>query len=199
MYESSAMTPTLIFVRHGETDWNVEERLQGQRDTPMNARGRAQARRNGEILKLAFPHIARFDFVASPLRRARETMEIVRGSIGLDPLAYGIDPALIEITFGAWEGHTYAELEAAGVPETAARRADKWGFVPPGGESYAMLAARIDRWIAGLDRDTVAVSHGAVGRVVRGRLFGVPDSEVPLLPAPQDQVLVWRDGSGEWI
>ncbi len=193
------MKHTLIFIRHGETDWNAEERLQGQRDTPMNARGRAQAKRNGEALRAAIPDVAGFDFVASPLARARDTMEILRTALGLAPAEYRIDPRLIEITFGAWEGHTFAELEAAGTSDIRARRADKWGFVPPGGESYAMLAARVDRWLETLDRDTVAVSHGAVGRVLRGRLLGVPDRDVPLLPAPQDQVLVWRDGYAEWV
>ena len=193
------MRHTLIFIRHGETDWNVAERFQGHQDIPLNARGRAQARRNGEALLRAMPGIASFDFVASPLCRARQTMEILRAALGLDPSGYRVDRQLIEITFGAWEGSTLAELAAGGPEEMARREADKWGFVPPGGESYAMLAERVDRWIASLDRNTVAVSHGAVGRVVRGRLFGVREKELPGLPAPQDRVLVWRGGRGQWL
>ncbi len=193
------MNHTLIFIRHGETDWNVEERLQGQQDTAMNDRGRQQARRNGEALRTLLPDLAGFDFVSSPLGRARETMNLVRAALGLDPAAYRLDPRLLEITFGAWEGHTLAELAATGDGAIAARQSDKWGYVPPGGESYAMLAARIDRWLDSLTGNTVAVSHGAVGRVVRGRLQGLPTVDVPLLPAPQDRVLVWRAGRLEWL
>ena len=76
---------TLYFVRHGETDWNAERRYQGQTDIPLNDRGRAQSRRNGEALRAFLPHIAGADFVASPLGRARETMEILRDTLGLDP------------------------------------------------------------------------------------------------------------------
>ena len=70
---------TLYFVRHGETDWNAAKRYQGRRDIPLNATGRAQARRNGRVLAdLLGSRAAALDHVASPLRRARETMEILR-------------------------------------------------------------------------------------------------------------------------
>ncbi len=191
--------PTLIFVRHGETDWNVEQRLQGQQDVPLNARGRDQARRHGLALAQAMSQIAGYDFVSSPLGRARETMEILRAALGLDPMAYRVDPALVEITFGAWEGFTLPELALTAADEVARRIADKWGYVPPGGESYAMLWQRIAAWQDRVQRDTVAVSHGAVLRIVSGRLYGTPDAEIPLLPAPQDKVLVAKGRDARWV
>lgn len=190
--------PTLVFVRHGETDWNVEARLQGQQDIPLNDRGRAQAVRNGQVLLQRVPAVAGFDFVASPLGRAGETMRIMRQTMGLAPEAYRVEPDLIEITFGDWEGFTLAELAASGSPESARREADKWSYVPPHGESYAILDERVRRWLGRLRDDTVAVSHGAVGRVLQGILFGLGPDAVPHLPSPQDRFLVWRDGGGEW-
>ncbi len=71
---------TIYFIRHGETDWNAQSRYQGQADVPMNETGRAQARRNGEALRALLPASAAAAYVASPLLRARETMEIVRGT-----------------------------------------------------------------------------------------------------------------------
>src|SRR5438270_5545218 len=103
--------PVLIFIRHGETDWNVEGRLQGQRDIPLNDNGRAQARRNGTAIKTAMPEAAGFDFLASPLSRSRETMEIVRAAMGLPPRHYATDDRLKELTFGDWEGLTDADLQ----------------------------------------------------------------------------------------
>ena len=193
-----SLAPTLVFVRHGETDWNVEARLQGQQNIPLNANGRAQARRNGELLARTVPGIASFDFVASPLSRAGETMRIIRTELGLDPDRFRVDPDLIEITFGAWEGFTLAELGADGSNAARRREADKWGYVPPAGESYAMLAERVSRWLGSLASDTVAVSHGAVGRVVQGLILGIGPDAIPNLPSPQDRVLICRDGGGEW-
>src|SRR4051794_1581913 len=104
------IAPTIVFVRHGETDWNVAERLQGQRDIPLNDRGRAQTKRNGLAVAAAIPDIASYDFVSSPLIRSRETMEIARAAMGLDPADYSLDDRLREIAFGEWEGFTTAEL-----------------------------------------------------------------------------------------
>src|ERR1700730_17081630 len=97
-----AKLPILVFIRHGETDWNAEGRLQGQRDIPLNDTGRAQARRNGTAIKAAMPEAVGFDFVASPLSRSRETMEIVRTAMGLAPESYATDDRLKELTVGAW-------------------------------------------------------------------------------------------------
>src|SRR6185436_12281492 len=100
--------PTLYFVRHGETDWNRERRLQGQHDIPLNPLGRTQAQRCGALLqdllaKGGLP-AANYDYVSSPLGRARETMELMRSIMGLDPAAYRTDARLMEMSFGRWEG-----------------------------------------------------------------------------------------------
>jgi broad specificity phosphatase PhoE len=77
------MTPLIYFVRHGQTPWNAEQRLQGQADIDINAVGREQADRNGRRLAELIPDPAVFDFVASPMRRTRETMERARAAMGL--------------------------------------------------------------------------------------------------------------------
>ena len=100
------MLPLVYFVRHGQTDWNAEHRLQGQADIALNALGRAQATRNGRKLAELIADPADFDFVASPLGRTRETMELVRAAMGLEPHGYRTDPRLIEVHFGDWQGHT---------------------------------------------------------------------------------------------
>jgi broad specificity phosphatase PhoE len=195
-----ANRPVLIFIRHGETDWNVEGRLQGQRDIPLNDTGRAQARRNGSAIRAAMPEAARFDFVASPLSRSRETMEIVRAAMGLPVEGYATDDRLKELTFGAWEGLTDADLRTEVNPELIAARAkDKWGFLPPGGESYRVLSERVADWLGGIVRPTLTVSHGGVGRVLRRMILDLDPLTAISTPFPQDRVLVF-DASGErWI
>ncbi|MBM3527091.1 MAG: histidine phosphatase family protein [Alphaproteobacteria bacterium] len=162
--------PLLYFARHGETDWNLERRLQGQHDIPLNALGRVQAARCGEIMRDLLARTGRtaeaFEFVASPLGRARETMELMRTGLGLQPREYRTDARLMEMSFGRWEGFTFAELEARESAALAERERDKWGFVLPGGESYAQLVVRVREWYESLERDSVVASHGGVCRAL---------------------------------
>jgi probable phosphoglycerate mutase len=195
------MFPLVYFVRHGQTDWNAEHRLQGQADIDLNTLGRAQADRNGRKLRELIATPQAFDFVASPLSRTRETMEIVRAAMGLPPHEYRTDPRLVEVHFGDWQGHTFAELDAL-TPGTTSRRAvDKWNFVPPGerGESYEMLSARLAPWFAELSRPTVCVTHGGVFRVLFRMVGRKPKKEAAALDVAQDRVLRFEDGRLEWL
>lgn len=193
----------LIFIRHGQTDWNAEGRMQGQRDIPLNTTGIAQARDNGRRLGAFFEReqlsSADFDFVASPLGRTRQTMDLLRENMGLPAGGYRLEDQLKEITFGAWEGSTLEELADQEQELVASRRADKWGFVPPGGESYAMLSDRIGGWLRTVDRPSIVVAHGGVFRVLRGLLEGLDTLSVPKLDVPQDKVFIWRNSAFHWI
>jgi probable phosphoglycerate mutase len=192
------MPPTLYYIRHGETDWNVEARLQGGRDIPINANGREQARRCGEILRDLLARDGRaaesFDFVASPLGRARETMEIARAEIGLPADGYRTDARLTEVGFGGWEGFSLGELHRTAPDLIAAREHDKWRFVPPQGESYEAMSLRVARWYADLTRDTVAVAHGGTLRGLIVRLGIMSAEEAPLLDIGQGVVYLIADG-----
>lgn len=173
--------PILYFVRHGETDWNRERRLQGQHDIPLNALGRSQASRCGPLMRDLLERnggsAAQYDYVSSPLGRARETMELMRTAMGLDAGSYRTDARLMEMSFGRWEGFTYAELQAREAPALAARELDKWGFVLPGGESYAQLQVRVRAWYEGLQRDCVVAAHGGVCRALIAHLdLAQPDA-----------------------
>jgi broad specificity phosphatase PhoE len=166
--------PILYFARHGETDWNRERRLQGQHDIPLNALGRVQASRCGELMRGLLERDGRaasqYEYVSSPLGRARETMELMRAAMGLDPDAYRTDARLMEMSFGRWEGFTFAELQAREAPALAERERDKWGFVLPGGESYAQLQVRVRAWFESLERDSVVSAHGGVCRALIAHL-----------------------------
>ena len=190
---------TIYFIRHGETDWNAQARYQGQADIPMNERGRAQAKRNGETLRSLLPQIAETDFVASPLKRARETMRIVRDTLGLERDDFEVDDRLNEAHYGHWQGTLAADLPHLDAEGMAARTRDPYAWRPPGGESYEDLMARIVPWLAGIARDAVVVSHGGVSRVLRGHILGLKLATVPLLEVPQDRVLVLNRDSVDWL
>jgi probable phosphoglycerate mutase len=191
----------IYLVRHGQTGWNAEYRLQGQADTPLNEKGRGQAARNGSVLKDLVGNPGAFDFVASPLKRTSDTMGILRGAMGLPEKDYRTDALLMEIHFGDWQGKTWDELREERPEEIAARFNDPWNTVAPGagGESYAMLSARALEWLAGVTQDTVVVTHGGINRCIRGHLENLPQDEIPHLKVPQDKVLVIRDGATDWV
>ncbi|MET3591389.1 putative phosphoglycerate mutase [Mesorhizobium shonense] len=195
------MYPLVYIVRHGRTQWNAEGRLQGQADTDMNALGREQATHNGGRLAALVRNPADFDFVASPMRRTRETMELMRAAMGLDPLAYRTEPRLVELSFGDWQGFTFAELEARHPGSTHGRRAAKWDFQPPGegAESYEMLLERIKPWFDALDRQTVCVTHGGVMRCLFRFVEGMSNKEAASLEIPQDRLLRLQGRRLEWL
>jgi probable phosphoglycerate mutase len=190
---------TIYFIRHGETSWNAELRYQGQADVPMNDIGRAQARRNGEALLPLLPGVATADFIASPLLRARETMEIVRDVMGLDPQHYRTDDRLKEAHYGAWQGTLLADLPRLDAQGMQARLRDPFRWRPQGGESYEDLMARAVEWVGSIERDAVVVSHGGVSRVLRGHILGLDPVSVPSLDVPQDRVLVLRRDGFDWL
>ncbi len=167
----------LYFVRHGETDWNAERRLQGHRDIPLNGLGRKQAAHCGALLVDLIAGsggraAADFAFVSSPLSRARETMEIIRTELGLAHHGYAVDPRLAELSFGRWEGLTYKDVRIQDRDVLARRERDRWNFAPPEGESYAQLLERVRGWHESVTGDAVVTAHGGVARVLMV-LFGV--------------------------
>lgn len=190
--------PVVYYVRHGETDYNVEARLQGRRDTVLNARGRQQAAECGELLRDLFARDDRrpsdFAYVASPLQRARGTMEVLRGTLGLDPQTYAVDERLMEIAYGDWEGLTLPEIDARMPGMLTAREQDKWDFAPPGGESYRQLTGRIGAWYAGLRQDTVVAAHGGGVRALMALLHLLPPEEATHAQIAQGVVYVFADG-----
>jgi broad specificity phosphatase PhoE len=180
---------TLYFCRHGETEANVEGLFQGLTvDTPLTARGEKQARRIGKILKRHLKEPADLAYVSSPLPRARKTMSIIRGKLDLPPRKFTTDKRLVEINLGAWDGLTHKQARAENPKLYARREADKWSVRTPGGENYADVAKRAKSWLATLDRDTVAVTHGCFTRVLRGLFEDLTWQEISGLDEPQGVV-----------
>ncbi|MEA2862215.1 MAG: hypothetical protein QOC84_171 [Bradyrhizobium sp.] len=190
--------PVIYYIRHGETQWNAEGRLQGAQDIPLNDLGRKQAAHAGDILANLLARDGRSEtsipFVASPLGRARSTMELVRGTLGLPPRDYAIDDRLREIGYGHWEGSTLAQMQASDPDVFARRQTDKWTVSPPGGESYASVEMRVRDWYDSLLADTVAVAHGGTARALMVALGIETPASAADLAIEQGAVYVFADG-----
>jgi broad specificity phosphatase PhoE len=191
--------PTLYYVRHGLTDWNLEGRLQGRRDTPLNATGKQQAQLCGEILRDLLARDGRTaadcGYASSPLVRARATMDILRATLALAPTGYVLDNRLAEIAFGDWEGLTYRDILARDRSFVDAREHDKWLFRPPGGETYEEVTRRVGAWHATLDRDTVVTAHGGTARALIAFLGVAPPEEAVHHSIDQGVVYVFANGT----
>jgi probable phosphoglycerate mutase len=154
----------IIAIRHGETAWNVETRLQGHLDIDLNARGRWQAQQLG--LALADEEISRI--YSSDLKRAMETAKAVaQHNRNLEHAHVHSHQGLRERGFGSFEGLTYAEVEAQW-PEASERwRQRDPGFAPPGGETPVQVRARVEQTLEELasrhlGEQIVLVAHGGI-------------------------------------
>ena len=189
--------PTIYYIRHGETEWNADGRLQGTRDSSLNDLGRRQAADAGSILAELFARDGRsgqsLAFVASPLGRARSTMELVRGALELPPADCSIDDRLREIDYGRWEGSTLKQIQASDPEVFAKRQADKWTVPPPGGESYAAVQIRMREWYDSLLVDTVAAAHGGTARALMVALGIETSASAADLTIEQGAVYVFGD------
>lgn len=189
---------TVYFIRHGQTDWNAQGRLQGHRDIDLNATGFEQAAAAAERLaRVAGESLGGAEFVASPLTRARRTMETLRRHLDLPAEDYRVDARLMEIGFGSWEGSTWAEIRRRDPGGAQARDRDRWGFLPPGAgaESYAMLTHRVAEAAAGFGPTTVVVGHGGTARALLVALGLLDVWVAPRIGIRQGAVLV-LDGKG---
>lgn len=197
--------PVIYFIRHGETDWNREGRLQGQTETDINPRGEMQAAMAAKnLVDPAFGagfsnRLRDLPFIASPMQRTRRTMEILRAALGLEAKTYATDDRLKELGFGAWEGKTWKEVRVSDAKGAAGRDADKWGYVPPGGESYEMLRQRVAGWHAGIAGDCVVVGHGGVARVLMVMLAAVSPKDAVGTDIWQGKVLRFAASRADWV
>ena len=181
----------ILLVRHGETEWNVQRRFQGQKDSPLTERGWRQAAAMARLVAdLVRREGGEWRLVGSPLRRAHDTANLIAEAAGL---TLETDARLMEINAGDWEGRTWAEVSAG--RDLNPRH---WIFDAPGGETHEAVAARISAFMADLppepERRVIVVSHGASGRVMRGRYVGLSRDAILDLDVPQDAVYRLQNG-----
>ena len=197
------LTAPLYMLRHGETAWNTERRMQGAKNSDLTAHGRQQALAVARALKAELarepgPTI----FYRSPLGRVRETAEIVGRELGLDPAEWREDMRLAELSYGEWEGSSWKEIEAVRPNALADWKADPVGFCPPGGETHFELRQRSSAFLAEVAASgvrTVVVGHGVSGAVVRGLNLGLSAEAMFVLEKPQDAFFRLLAGSEERI
>ncbi len=178
----------IFLLRHGQTIWNVEKRLQGHKNSGLTSVGQGQALENGRKLRKLVPEGCRI--MSSPLGRCRETSEIVATALGHAHADIEYDSRLKEISFGSWEGRTLSEIQLKEPDVYRRRKENRWDIPPPGGESYAMVAQRLQSWLSELEgpQTLIVVSHGCAGRILRGIFADMAPSSIYTLDEPHEAI-----------
>ena len=190
--------PPIYFLRHGETAWNRDRRIQGQTDIELNEKGRGQAVRMAAKLCEVLPDAEEFMLHASPLTRARQTMAAVLSAYGMQPDAVAFDQRLLELNFGMMEGKGWPDIHALGIePEIRPEQYHDWR--PPGGESYADARQRVSAWLANIKQPAIVVAHGGISRILRGIVLNLPKREIVTLKVPQDRFFRLQGGGLDWF
>lgn len=174
----------IYLIRHGETEWNMQGRFQGRKDSPLTALGREQAARIGRRLGRIIPPRQGFRLLTSPLGRARETADIVGRHLG-DHVPI-IDARLREVTLGCWDGLLSEDIDAGWPEALAGSTRFDWYFRSPDGENYEAAVERAGRWLGDMEGTVIAISHGLLGRLIRGIHAGLDREAMLGLPVPQD-------------
>lgn len=183
---------TLYLVRHGQTLWNAESRMQGRMDSPLTEAGHAHAADNaawlaGESIETMF---------ASPLGRTRATAAIIGQHLGLEAR---FDDRLMERHCGIWEGLTLVDIERRWPDAFRSWRAEPFHFRPPGGENLPDMVKRVSpflEWLRSVPARRVAiVSHGMIGRAMLTHLLDLEPEFASTVRQPND--LVYRICFGE--
>lgn len=162
----------LYLVRHGETDWNLQNKIQGQTDTLLNEKGRRQAQELAAELKEKH-HIS--SIYSSRQKRAFETAQVVGRAIGVQP---AVKQGIEEISFGKWEGYTWGQVREQFPDEYRGWRDNRRYQVPPEGESYQQLLDRVLPALADLIEKNIgnvlAVTHSGVIMTLLSFVYDTP-------------------------
>ncbi|HBC3828702.1 TPA: histidine phosphatase family protein [Vibrio parahaemolyticus] len=186
------MTRRIFVLRHGETEFNADKKLQGHCNSSLTSKGSDQARRVGTTLK-QYVENRPFRVYSSTLGRALQTSQIVCEELNYSYESLNKEPRLKEFSLGEWEQRTIPSLEQE-VPNLLAQ--NDWYLQAPNCETYESVRERLSSWLSDVthDEDIVVVSHGLTGIVLRGLLLGMDYTQVWLQDLPQDAFFIIEDG-----
>ena len=188
----------VILVRHGQTEWNRIERFRGLVDIDLNETGVWQADRIGEAVAGRYSISAIF---SSPLIRAMRTAEAIGRATGVPVQSY---PALVDFSYGVWEGKSPEEVEAAYPDLYRIWLTQPQRVKIPGGESLRNLRLRASTALLTIARDhpkdtVVLVSHRAVCKVLACYLLGLPNSQLWKLELDNGSFSVFEEWDVGWV
>ncbi|HZS46005.1 MAG TPA: histidine phosphatase family protein [Blastocatellia bacterium] len=188
--------PSIYLVRHGETEWNRERRVQGRQDSPLTALGKIQAARVGLVLK-TFDGLRRSPLIiSSPLMRAETSARIIGDALNANETNFQVDDRLSEVSAGEWEGLLYTKIETE-FPETVEhRRHPEWYFDAPMAETTESAVQRATSFLKSAESygNIIVVTHRIIGAIIRGTYSGLSTTEALASDFPQESIFQLHNG-----
>ncbi|HEY9080416.1 histidine phosphatase family protein [Magnetovibrio sp.] len=194
--QSPKTPPSIVLLRHGETQWNREGRYQGQHDSPLTLNGIGQIRAIAETLRPVIEELGRCQLWSSPLARTRQSVSIFCEQLGLSYADVLFDDRLMERSYGRWEGLTMGEIAARYPEDVKLEQSDRWNFaIPEGGECFADVARRLRNWLNEIPNDmpVITMAHGGSGRVLRGVCMNLKPENIFAFNDPQSSAFVMSE------
>ena len=187
--------PTIYLLRHGQTEWNVQGRYQGQLDSPLTELGEKQAKESALKLK-KYINIESTTFFASPLGRAKATALLMATTLGKKSSEIIFEKNIQEFNYGIFEGKTKDFCQTELKAEFEAREANKWNYVLEGGESYVMVSQRLLTWLKSIQHEeiVVVVAHEMINRALRGLYLNLETKKTLTLFQANDVLIKLENG-----
>ena len=184
--------PTIYLIRHGETQWNLEGRYQGQKDSPLTKKGREQARLNALKLQKKIESFNEVKIFSSPLGRAKNSAFIICDELDIDRDRIIFDKRIEEFDYGIFEGELKEFCQTQYAEIFQAREADKWWYKIEGGDSYEIVTKRLQLWLNEVkdEKVIVMVAHEMINRALRGLYLNLEHNETLKLRQSNDLVLL---------
>lgn len=191
----AAAAEKIYIVRHGETVWNRDRRIQGRGNSPLTQKGIEQTEAVAVLLKRDLAPQPEVELQCSTLERALQTARIIQQELNFLSMSFRASSLLVELDFGIWGGLTREEAIARFPAVQRERSRDRWHYRLPEGESYEMIFKRASRWFSlpRSARTTIVVTHARMSRVLRGVYLGLPPDEILTLKHPQSQIYKLHD------
>ena len=185
------MVAEIYLLRHGQTQFNAERRLQGQCNSPLTELGQRQAYAMGKALAQQLgADAAQWQIVSSPLGRTRQTSELVCQGMGISTTNIIYDARVQEVGLGDWE-HEQIEQIVKRHPAFAAR--NDWYLDAPNGETLVQVQQRLREWLAEYQgKQLIVVSHGLTGMILKALLMQQDDEQIWLQERPQDALFHYQ-------
>lgn len=192
--------PTIILLRHGQTEWNLQSRYQGQLDSPLTDLGQEQTKANALKVDRQVESLEGIKIFSSPLGRAKSSAHIVCDTLGIDRERILFDARIQEFSYGVFEGKTKQECRTLYPHEFATREANKWSHQLKNGESYELVTRRLQTWLEEICEEelVIVIAHEMINRALRGLYRGL-DNEVTLTLRQANDVVLMLTNKEEHI
>ena len=189
--------PTIILLRHGQTEWNLKSRYQGRGDSSLTIKGKKESKENAKKLKRYIESFDNIQIYSSPIGRAKESAYIVCEEIGVKKEEIIFDDLLKEFSYGIFEGRTKEECKEIYPDIFRQREENKWLYKIEGGESYVDVTKRLKRWLKNIDskKTVVIMAHEMINRTLRGICRDLDIDEILKLRQSNNTVFLLKNGA----